>query len=204
MAGVRADILDVERGVAPQLTLQVEAPLILAGVGKPARRRDHVRPPRRTDDAGRSIERQRRIGRIVEVDGRERRIVGQERERVHLVRVVVDPEPARTTVFSLTIGRAEPRRDVLVVRLVELEAHRRQRRGDDRLEILGEHRRQPFVGLDRRVQLVAEAEAQREVPRRLPHVVDEEAVAPAADVALNLIGGRNHVRGRPSMKAAIA
>ena len=44
VAGVRADVLQVERRAAPQLALEVEAPLILAGVGQIARRRDHVGP----------------------------------------------------------------------------------------------------------------------------------------------------------------
>ena len=54
-----------------------------------------------------------------------------------------------------------------------------------------EHRGQARVGLHRRVQLVAQAEVQRDISRDLPDVVDEEPVAPAADVAQNLIGRRN-------------
>ena len=68
---------------------------------------------------------------------------------------------------------------------------------DDRLEVLGQHRGVPGVGLHGRVQLVAQAEAQRQVSRRLPDVVDEEPVAPAADVALDLVGGRDHRARQP-------
>ena len=65
-----------------------------------------------------------------------------------------------------------------------------QRRRDDRLEVFGEHRGEPGVGLDGRIQLVAQAEAQRQVARGLPDVVDEEPVAPAADVSLDLVRRR--------------
>ena len=92
-------------------------------------------PPRRSG----SVERQRRIRRIrgERRHGRHRRVVGQERERVHLVRVVVDPEAgAQHRLLAEPIGGAEPRRDVLVVRVGELEALGRKARRDDRLEVL--------------------------------------------------------------------
>ena len=45
--------------------------------------------------------------------------------------------------------------------------------------------------------LVPQAETQRQVSSRLPVVVDEEPVAPAAHVPLNLVGRRNHRPRQP-------
>jgi hypothetical protein len=67
-------------------------------------------------DAGGMVERQRWIGRIRRVGGhdRERWIVGQERERVHLVRVVIDPETsAQHGLLAQTIGGADTRGEIL-------------------------------------------------------------------------------------------
>ena len=130
-------------------------------------------------------------------DHRQRRIVGQERERVHLVRVVVDPVAgAHHRLLAEAIGRAQPRREILVVRLGELEPFdrigRQVGRGNDRQEVLSQHVRDAGIRLHRRAPLVPQAETQRQVPFRLPVVVDEEPVAPAADVPLNLVGRRNH------------
>ena len=95
VAGVRTEILDVHALPFPQLTLHVEAPLILARVGEmPVRRRD-VRRSTGADNAKRVGQRQRRTASAATANvnsGDERRVVREERERVHLVRVVVDPE----------------------------------------------------------------------------------------------------------------
>ena len=90
-----------------------------------------------------------------------------------------------------------PRGDVLVVRLVELESLGGETGRDDVLLTLVQHRGQALIGLHRRVQLVAQAEAQREVLRGLPDVVDEEPVAPSADVSLNLVRRWNHRDRKP-------
>src|SRR5262249_3606458 len=57
MAGVRAQILEVECRSGPELGLDVDAPLILAGVGQIASGRDHVRRGDRTRHTGGARER---------------------------------------------------------------------------------------------------------------------------------------------------
>src|SRR6476659_7323066 len=52
---VRADVLEIEGGSGEELALEVEAPLILAGVWQIPRRRNHVRRHDR-GDARRMIE----------------------------------------------------------------------------------------------------------------------------------------------------
>src|SRR5207247_10564420 len=102
-----------------------------------------------------------------------------------LVGGVVDPEAgAQARLLPEARGRAKPRRDVLVVWFVELEALRRKTGRDQRFFVFREHGGVPSVGLYRSVQLVAQAEAQREVACDLPDVVDEEPIPPAAHVTL--------------------
>ena len=137
MAVVRADVLQ-SSAVFPPPHLQIEAPLILAGIGQNSRVGEIMsgRPTGPTAPSDwRTTGRVRRVRRVGRHPPR-RRVLVRNVERVHLVRVVVSPEAARRTVFfAEAIGGAEPRRDVLVVRLVELEALRRQGRRDDRLEV---------------------------------------------------------------------
>ena len=64
MAGVGADVLQVQRGPRPELALEVEAPLVLARVGKMPRGRDDVGCGARAHDAQRARERQRGVDRI--------------------------------------------------------------------------------------------------------------------------------------------
>ena len=197
---VGPDVLEIERRAAPELTLEVEAPLVFASVRQLARRRNDVGSGVRAPGTGRRRcrKRQRRVRGIRRV-GRHRRhgrVVGQERERVHLVRVEVDAEAGpHHGLLTQTIGGADPRGEVLVVRLVELESRHRIRAqagaGNNRLEVFRQHRRHAFIGLHGRVHFVAQPNAQREISRSLPHVVDEESVAPPADVTLDLIGRRN-------------
>ena len=75
---------------------------------------------------------------------------------------------------------------------MELETLGGETRWNDGLLVFSQHRGESGVGLDRRIQLVTQPQAQREVSRGLPDVVDEEPVAPAADVTLELVRGRNH------------
>src|SRR5207244_7765319 len=71
MARVRSDVLNVERRARPQLALDVEAPLVLARVGKLPRRRDHVRRNGGSDGAERPLARQRGV-RGIRGDRRQR------------------------------------------------------------------------------------------------------------------------------------
>ena len=196
----RPDVLKVDGGIQEEFLLDVKAPLVLLGRGQIPVGRNDVRRRARADHAERPREGQRGVRRIrVEGElGSKRRIVRQERERVHLVRVVVDPPPRpQDRLLGQPVSGAQARRPQVIVRLVKLEPDRRVACGNETREVRVQHRCEAFVRLRRRMQLVTQTKAQCQVARGLPRVVDEEAVAPMADVALELVHRRPHRDRQP-------